>query len=94
MRRLEEHERAHVVAGSGERLPLEAAPGVRAARLEALVDGKARHVLVGVVVEERLGVPGIDERRFGGGERDRAAVGCLERGIAAHVIGVAMRVHE
>ena len=89
-----EHERAHVVPRCRERAPLEAAPNMCLSSLDDFVDAEAIRALIAVTEQQRLFVPGRDQRYLALGERDRAAVACFDRSIAAHVIAVAMRVDQ
>jgi hypothetical protein len=71
-----------------------AAPDVRRAGLQDFVDVESLGPLVRVIEQQRPLVPCGDQRRLAGGYGDRAAVGAFQCGIAAHMVGMAMRIHE
>ena len=80
--------------GAASRDPLEIAPDVRRARREHAIGDEALDAMVAVVVQQRLAIPALDERRFGRGHGNRAIVLARDRRVAADVIGVAMGVDE
>ena len=58
------------------------------------VDAEAIGALVAVVVEQRLAVPALDQRRLALRHRDRTFVQLREPGVAADMIGVTVRVDD
>jgi hypothetical protein len=82
------------MAGCGESFPFEVSPNVRRIGDKLAIDAEPIDPVVAVVVEQRLAVPAFDERRFGCGNRDRAAVLSGDRRVPADVVGVAMGVDD
>src|SRR2546430_6171680 len=89
-----EHHRVGVVSGCGDHLPVEPAHPQRVAIAEAVVVAEALGALVGDREDQRLLVPVVDERRLAFRNARPAGVFRLDRGVAAHVIGMAMRIDE
>ena len=87
-----EDERAHVMPRRRQRLPFEITPDISGAGMQDFVRVEAVCRLVGVVEQQRLRVPARNQRHLALGHRDGTAIGALHGRVAAHVVGVAMRV--
>ncbi len=88
------HHGVSVVAGRGDHLPVEFPHFHCDPAAEAVVIPEALGALIGDREDQRLLVPAIDERRLAHRDAGSAAVFPLDRGVAPHVIGVAVRVDE
>ena len=80
--------------GRRVRLPFEAAALECVARGDRVVEAERIGALVELRHPRALRRPRLDVLRFARGNRDAAAVGVRDRGVAAHVVGVAMGVDE
>jgi hypothetical protein len=92
--RLEEHQRVHVVPRRGVRFPLEAAALEGIARRDRVVVAERIGLLVELRHPGALRRPRVDVLHFSGRNGDAAAVGARDRRVAAHVVGMAMRVDD
>ena len=93
--RVEEAQCAHVVARRCDRIPIRGCPSDTSRPRAAISsDAEALRRLIGVVEQQRLLVPRLDQRHFALRNRDRTAVGTRDRRIAAHVIAVTVRVDD
>jgi hypothetical protein len=70
------------------------APSKKVARPQRVVEPERLRLVVEERERARLLRPGIHQGRLARGDRHAAAVGADERGVASHVIGVAVRVDE
>ncbi len=89
-----EHHRVRVVSRRGDHLPVEPAHPQRVAIAKGVVVAEALGALVGDREDQRLLVPVIDERRLAFRNARSAAVFLLDGRIAAHMIGMAVRIDQ
>src|SRR6266478_4290078 len=83
-----------IVAWRRDHPPVEPAHPQRVAIAKSIVVTEPLGALIGDRKDERLLVPAVDERRLAIRDAGSAAVFLLDRCVAAHVVGVAVRIDE
>src|SRR6266436_2291849 len=83
-----------IVAWRRDHPPVEPAHPQRVAIAKSIVVTEPFGALIGDRKDERLLVPAVDERRLAIRDAGSAAVFLLDRCVAAHVVGMAVRIDE
>ena len=91
---VEENERRSIVARCSEESPLEVAPRFVRVGSQDLVDCKPFGALIGVAEQQPALIPRIDQWRFAFGNGDRTSIRAFHRGVASHVVRMAVGVDE